>query len=312
MRQIGTFLEKPAAVRFAAYLVTQGVHAHTEEHDNTWSIWVREEDQVNQAKTALAEFQSDPENPRYRDVERLAGAKVREENSKREVAKQNVVEMRSRWNTRRSPASRPLTIALVLLCCGLYIASDVGRDSNNTVLRTLMFRDQAKAAREGLGESAEDKLIDIRSGQLWRLITPAFLHGHVLHLTFNMVMFYQLAGAIEQRRRTWRLGLMILAIAFTSNFVQATMPNQWGGTSNFLGLSGVVYGLFGYVWMKSRFQPQLGLYIDRGTVVLLIVFMVLGFANQLPQAVANWAHGIGLLTGMAIALAPLLWKRSGD
>jgi GlpG protein len=316
MRQIGTLPDRAQANRLAAYLVSQGIPAHSEEKENGWSIWVREEDQLQRAKAALVEFVADPAHARYQDAERVAEARTREDTAKRDAAKQNVVEMRNRWGNRRPARRRPLTIAIVLLCCGLFIVSDNSRGTdpvNNTVRRTLMFRDPVQPNADWQNETLSEKFSSIRQNQWWRIFTPAFLHGHVLHLAMNMVMFYQLAGAIEHRRSTWRLGLLILAIGIVSNLCQAIVPNSVGGTSQFLGLSGVNYGLFGYMWMKSRFDPAVGLYIDRGTVVILVAYLLLGFAGVLNAGdvrIANWVHGAGFVTGVVIGITPVLLRRA--
>lgn len=311
MRHIGTLQQRAEAIRFASYLVTQGITAHAEENNGKWAIWVREEDQLGQAKDALAEFVADPANPRYEGVERTAGSRLRKENEKREAAKQNIVQMRNRWGHRAPARKRPLTIAVVLLCGALGVATEMGRDSNNHVMRTLLFCDPHHTLEGWKGETVNEKLIDIRRGQFWRVFTPAFLHGSIFHLAFNMVMFYQLGGMIEHRRRTWRLGLMIITIAVISNVAQALIPNDRGGTWNFVGLSGVVYGLFGYIWMKSRYEPTLGLFIDRVTVIVLMAFMLLGFGGAFASMhLANWAHGVGFLVGVVIAITPLLFRRT--
>ena len=70
MRQVGSFPQQSTANRFASYLVTQGIHAQAEDDGGGWSVWVREEDQLQIAREALAQFTADPEHARYQDVER--------------------------------------------------------------------------------------------------------------------------------------------------------------------------------------------------------------------------------------------------
>ncbi len=98
-------------------------------------------------------------------------------------------------------------------------------------------------------------------------MTPIFLHFGLIHLLFNMVFLYQLGGMIEARRGPWRYLLLGLVCAVLSNIAQyglstigwedgrfvVQMPGLFGG------MSGVLYGLFGYIWMKSRYEPALGL-----------------------------------------------------
>ena len=136
-----------------------------------------------------------------------------------------------------------------------------------------------------------------------------------MHLAFNMIMLYQLGSLIEDRRGTWRIALMILAIAACSNTVQALVPDSWGGSPFAAGMSGVVYGLFGYIWMKSIYAPELGLHISRSTVTILMIWLLLGFAGAFEQfdiRIANWTHGVGFLVGVLIGYGPELFRAGGN
>ena len=78
------------------------------------------------------------------------------------------------------------------------------------------------------------------------------------------------------------------------------------------GMSGVLYGIFGYLFIKSRWEPELGMRIPQSTVVILLAWMLLGFSGVLGDMIgvnmANWAHGIGFLTGVVIAAVPLVLR----
>ena len=56
MRQIGFVTNAVWAERFTAFLITQGIAAQAEEEGDVWAIWVRDEDQLDEAKTALEQF----------------------------------------------------------------------------------------------------------------------------------------------------------------------------------------------------------------------------------------------------------------
>jgi GlpG protein len=66
----------------------------------------------------------------------------------------------------------------------------------------------------------------------------------------------------------------------------------------FEGMSGVVYGLLGYIWMKGKFDPASGLYLHPQTVVMMLIWFFACLFKLIPN-VANWAHGVGLVVGMA-------------
>jgi GlpG protein len=77
-------------------------------------------------------------------------------------------------------------------------------------------------------------------------------------------------------------------------------------------MSGVVYGLLGYLWMKTTYEPESGLYVSGGTVAFLLIWMFLGFAGVLKPMglhMANLAHGAGFVTGLAIGYWPQFLRR---
>ncbi len=307
MRQIGTLSNRAEATRFASYLVTQGIHAHSEADGAGWAVWVRDEDQLAAARAALSEFQADPANAKFQGVEQTAEQRLREEAIKREAARQNVVTMGQRWRGPTAGRRRPLTLAIILVCCIIGVFTNMGGDPLQPLMRKLLFSDRVHFVTDLNQDSFTVRLIDLRKGEVWRIVTPALVHYGAMHLAFNMVMFYQLASVIEHRRGTWRLALLMLAIAVPSNLAQALVPTAWGGSAFFAGLSGVVFGLLGYLWMKSRFDPASGLYINRGTVFMSLVFLGLGFAgafNVGDVRIANWAHGVGFAMGIVIGWLP--------
>jgi GlpG protein len=311
MRQIGLLETEADAERLAAYLVTEGIAAQAESDGDGWAIWVRDENHLERARQEFADFRHNPNDPRYQGVERAAESMRREEERRRERARKNVVTMRGRWG-RLSARRRPLVLTMIALSVFVGMASNMGKDQNGGVMRTLLFCSAEHLRNLQWNQNnLTDRLIDVRHGELWRLITPIFVHYGSMHLAFNMVMFYQLGSLIEDRRGTWRFGLMTLAIAALSNGAQALVPIAWGGSPFAAGMSGVVYGLFGYVWMKTLYAPELGLYVSRTTVVILMAWLLLGIAGALDSStarIANWAHAVGFLAGVAIGYLPEAWK----
>lgn len=301
MRQIGTLPTQSQAERFTAFLITQSIPAMAEPEADSWAIWVRDEDHVARAAEALTEFNQSPEAPRYQGVIRAASAVLDEEAKRRAAARKNLMAAGSL----RAQAA-PLTVTVISLCVVTFLLSGFGGQRNSAPLRTLMFCDMRHRLADNWDETRlADRLIDIRQGQWWRLITPIFLHGDVLHLLFNAIMFHLFARAIEARKRAVTLAVLILVIALTSNLAQALAPGTWGplaGGPFFLGMSGVVYGLMGYLWMKSVYDPSAGLYVSPATVMFLLGWMTIGligvFRDVLPMA--NMAHLSGLLSGMAL------------
>lgn len=320
MRQIGKIDTQDHALRFAAFLLIDGIEAQVEQGtSDDWLLWVRDEDQLDDAVLKLKAFKENPEDPKYDDAEAQAKAIQRERIEKLRLAKKNVVEMRGKWNRGSGGQRRPLVIALTVISVITFIATDFGEISNK-LTQAMLFRNPVTAfsyltaPSEANGnvdaDSLSYRLVSIDQGQVWRLVTPIFLHFSPMHIAFNMIWLFIFGGPIENRYGTWFLLLLVVTIAVVSNFLQGVMPERLDGSvGNFGGMSGVVYGLFGFAWMKSMYDPASGLRVPQSTVVILLVFMLLGMShildNVMRDGTANWCHGGGLVTGMAMGYLPI-------
>ena len=131
----------------------------------------------------------------------------------------------------------------------------------------------------------------------WRIIGPIFIHFSLLHIVFNTMWWWQLGGSIEKTLGKGVLVNVLLASAIFSNVGQFLVSG-----ANFGGLSGVVYGLVGFVWWYGYLAPNKGLSLSKPIVVFLLLWLVLGFLEVLPINMANTAHLLGLITGCLIAV----------
>lgn len=145
----------------------------------------------------------------------------------------------------------------------------------------------------------------LASGQVWRLLSPAFLHFGWMHLIFNMLWLWYFGRQIEALQGSWRMVLIVLLSGVGANIAQYAT-----GTVLFGGMSGVDFALLGYVWLMSRRAPRSGFFVPQMLVVFMLGWMVftmtrfadmVGFGN-----VANEAHLGGLAVGLALG-----WYYSG-
>lgn len=161
-----------------------------------------------------------------------------------------------------------------------------------------------------MGRSIDLFTIDDRVywAQPWRLISCAFPHGSPAHLLFNLYWCWTLGAVAEHILGHWRTALLVLIVAAGSSAAEYAFAV--GG----IGLSGVVYGLFGALWMLQRHVPKLRGIIDKSTIGVFIAwFFICIITTKLGwMNVANFAHGAGLLLGvlMGIAYAGPPWKRA--
>lgn len=265
---------------FGDYLYVQGVDNQIEaEADGRYAVWVLAEEQLDRANAMLADFRSNPTDIRYL----LAGKEARH---RRNVEKEVLAAAQKRTfdSTRLFPeATRPplgpFTLGLIALCVVVFLlqAADDFGPRVQAMLRISNFY------HAGLPE--------VRRGEIWRLFTPVIMHGGMLHILFNMLWLKDLGSLVERRQGTLTLGLLILCVAVLSNVGQYLSSGP-----NFLGMSGVVYGLFGYVWVRGHTDPASGLFIDQQTVVFMLIWFLLCFTGWVGP-IANTAHAVGLGCG---------------
>jgi GlpG protein len=178
----------------------------------------------------------------------------------------------------RRPGAPVLTIALIALSVVASLPSLMGGGG----LAPLLIATPGSPGFE-----------EILSGQVWRLITPIFVHFGILHLLFNMMWLWDLGRTVELIRGRVFFGVFVLVSGVISNVAQFAIT----GSPGFGGMSGVVYALLGYVWMQGRFNPSLGIALHPQTVVMMLVWYVLCWTG-LMGPIANWAHTAGLLIGV--------------
>jgi GlpG protein len=328
MRQIGTLPDADDARRLADYLATIDVETHLDQETGGWAVWVCDEDRVPRAKEVFAEFRVDPKNERFRAPPRTISIPVREE-----PRSQPSVDVRDPLE--HPPASRPpLTLAFILACVVIGVASnfggygfDVTRDREEppgklVQLLSISSYDITRHGRQTFIDWTNYRdLQQVRDGDVWRLVTPIFIHYGILHLVFNILMLRTLGGSIERQRGPWILALLVIAIAIPSNLAQYSMYYlkfvagedtlsrfHLGGGPAFGGFSGVLFGLLGYVIVKAWLQPEQGLTIRRSSVIVMIVWFVLCFTGLLGP-VANVAHMAGFVAGFILGWLGYLGSR---
>ncbi|MDH1551307.1 MULTISPECIES: rhomboid family intramembrane serine protease [Pseudomonas] len=139
-------------------------------------------------------------------------------------------------------------------------------------------------------------------GQWWRLVSPMLLHFGVLHLAMNSLWYWELGKRIELRQGPWMLLGLTLLYSLVSNLAQ----HYTSGPSLFGGLSGVLYGLLGHVWLFQWLAPNRYFSLPKGVLVMMLIWLVVcltGVVGSLGLGqIANAAHVGGLLIGCLTGL----------
>lgn len=144
----------------------------------------------------------------------------------------------------------------------------------------------------------------------WRLITPIFLHFHLLHWLFNAVMLWAMGKRIEQHKGSLHFLLLVLVMGLVSNIAQYHV----GQSIFFGGLSGVVFGLGAYLGVYQHFQPHTPMQFPKAVLVFMLLWLALGYSGVvdwfISGQVANTAHLAGLLTGAVLGAVAVIADRS--
>lgn len=298
MRQIGTLPKGIDPKVFADYLLTLGIKARVDGQPDGSIVWIYNEDHLGRAGEELAAYRDHPGDPRYRQAIDAAAAIRRREHERDKEFRKNYREVSDLWaypGLRR----RPVTMILVAICVGVFLLQNSPRNSHK-VESALRFSTEY---RDREGQDHGNGLKEIRQGEVWRLVTPIIMHGNALHIFFNMWWLVSLGTLIEVRRGSLRLAILILVSAIVSNTGQYLWMERAdpGAPQFFLGMSGVIFALFGYIWMKGLYQPEQGMGLHPNTVGIMLVWLVLCMTGAVGP-IANAAHFVGLLAGVGFGV----------
>ncbi|KAB2654357.1 MAG: rhomboid family intramembrane serine protease [Verrucomicrobia bacterium] len=284
MRSIGHLPDGDQARLFADFLASRGIRNQIEPDAGTgWIVWIADEDQIAPAQVWLESFRADPASAEFRGAPAIA-AKAREAEARERADYQRRVRTRkSLFPSFGGYGIGFLTYSLILLCIVSSVANRLGGD--HEALRWMLLADPANADGTFLPE--------VRRGEFWRLIAPCFVHFGPMHLLFNLMWLHQLGCMIEARQGVLRLALLVV-IGGVLPMVAQYATNGPGYVG---GMSGLVYALAGYVWMRGKYHPASGLFLDRQSVQWMLAWLVICFTGLLGP-IANTAHVAGLVIGV--------------
>ena len=340
MRKLISYHSEPRlAKKLHAWLAVNQIDAQCKDLGEVWEIWVLDEDQLLDAHKLTATFNANPEDPQFASVLNEAN-KIEEVKNKQQKARQkeaNKLERQQQGHSARSDKS--LTRSIIILCSVLFGASLVFESSDGNfihdslgVVRTTSINEsyneriqqqpeslppkEAKASVDSKLKSSYNSLFleDIKRGQVWRMVTPIFLHARgaslssFLHIFFNMYWLFALGLGLERLFGASNFILLILFTGVISILLPAISPDGgiFGltalGGGPVVGFSGVIYGIIGFGWIKMKMQPHLGILIPPFVFIFMMIWLGIGLVS--PEggffgAISHLAHAAGLLAGVA-------------
>jgi rhomboid protease GluP len=137
----------------------------------------------------------------------------------------------------------------------------------------------------------------IRAGEVWRLITPMFLHGSMVHIGFNMYALFLFGRGLESRYGHARFLLLYFLAGFAGNVLSFVLT-----AANSLGASTAIFGLLaaeGVFLLQNR--KILGSRANRSLMNLLYMAAINLFLGFTVSGVDNFGHIGGMLGGVLFA-----------
>ena len=148
-----------------------------------------------------------------------------------------------------------------------------------------------------IGKVDSSLFYEILHGQIWRLITPIFVHLSFLHILFNMMWFKDLGYLIEFNFGKNFLLKFVLVSGLISNLLQYIVSGPQFG-----GMSGVLYAMLGFIWVYKKINGEFEYSLPRFDIGMMIGWFFVCLTGALGP-IANTAHGGGLVVGIIAAVA---------
>ncbi|TAA46032.1 rhomboid family intramembrane serine protease GlpG [Corallincola luteus] len=277
--EIATLSSPRAAQAFVDYLATQSIACQLRPEGQGVMLLLHDPGQESHVRSELQKFAENPSHPRY-----MAASWERSDNAG----------VRFDYGAPGTGLMRnfllhagPVNLIVLAICAVVFLFSFLGM--LGYVRYWLQFFPS----------------IDALTGwQQWRWLTPAFIHFSFMHLIMNALWWWYLGGQLEQKEGSRPLLILFLLTAALPNFAQFLLSGP-----NFGGLSGVVYGLFGYVWVRGMMAPTVGLSLTPGLTGFMLIWLVIGFLGWFGPPMANMAHFGGLLVGAGYAATRSINKK---
>ena len=341
MRRLTTFDQAEKAEHFSQFLLAKGCECTIEQAENGFDVWIVNEDMFEIAQIELEAFQKNPDMP----APTMEGDHGKPGFT---VKMKPLAQLRRKiplitnicialcialfflnWTSIKTTSEKyngltPVYTSLLFDYTEAMEKSNAMLNQNTGELTKEEIAAAAKVERAGTWNGLwallhktptvdEPQYEKIWQGQVYRFFTPIFLHGGILHILFNMLWLYLLGPMVEARTGLGRYLLLTLILAAVSNTAQYVMSGPL-----FLGYSGVICGLAGFIFIRQKKAPWEGYPLGRSTILFLFIFVfaigvmqiaLLGYPKLLPMQIANTAHVVGGVTGIILGLFPFFKKR---
>jgi GlpG protein len=139
------------------------------------------------------------------------------------------------------------------------------------------------------------------------LLTPAFLHGGMVHFVFNALGVWILGRHLEKYLGPWLLIVLVIIAAVISNVSQYVSSGP-----NFSGISGVIYAFVGFMAVIKKIRPGTFPEISKELLGFMLFWLVLCLTGVvdlfMAGGIGNASHVGGLFAGVIYALMTNIFR----
>ena len=168
-----------------------------------------------------------------------------------------------------------VTKIIMLICFAMYIA-------------TLLVNNNFNVALILLGANNRSLVL---GGQVWRLLTSAFLHGNILHLLVNMYSLWIIGSQVETYIGKWKF----LVIYLLSAIMGSLFSIVFYANSISIGASGALFGLMGaLLYFGYHYRLYLSNTLTSQIIPIIVLNLLFGFT---VPGIDNACHIGGLIGG---------------
>ena len=285
MRLLTTVADHAEAKTLGDALYADGVPTTIKEtRDSAFAVWVHDEEQMEKARAFLNGF--DPNSSHVSDMARKARAQRRQEAKADEQLRTRTEKIRKQIEAKQNMRIGTVTAGLMVICVVVFLLTGMGEKME--IVRFFTFTPLVSVR----GGFVFGNVSAIWTGQPWRLFTPMFLHFGFMHIIFNLWWLKDLGTAIERVFSSRYLLVFVLVTAAFSHVLEYAVS----GPTIFGGMSGVVYALFSFIWLRGRLDPSFPYRLPQQLVTFMLIWLGLGFTGWVGP-IANWVHTGGLIVG---------------
>ncbi|MFX1326077.1 MAG: rhomboid family intramembrane serine protease [Promethearchaeota archaeon] len=126
--------------------------------------------------------------------------------------------------------------------------------------------------------------------EIWRLITPIFLHANEIHLLSNMLALLLFGATVETNQKITRLQFLLIYIisGIIGNIFTLFLLPPYAVS---LGASGAIFGLIGVALIMVAKE-------NRSLLPFAVLYVLYFIVASLSPEINIWAHLAGLLGGL--------------